>query len=163
MTNDLKILLRAVALIEDLNFFANLGTTEWSGGFSLQYYRTGRTEETKRSEYFKHFGGTWLTPDPTWSFKHHSRLFAGFFLFIGIGWNCSRVSNTCLFLLAFSGQVNNAFSANRGFCHDRVKKTSCGDVRGCPNTSLRLLPWQQNIPPKQERYKAVPETNVNNL
>ena len=76
-----------------------------------------------------------LTPDPTWSFKHHSELFAGFFLFIGIGWNYSIVSYTYLFLLVFSGQVNNAFSANRGFCQDRVK-TNCGVVGEC----LRLLP-----------------------
>ena len=55
-------------------------------------------------------------------------LFAGFFLFIYIGWIYSSISNNRLFLPAFSGQINKLFSADRGFCHDRVHNKLCAKV-----------------------------------
>ena len=66
-----------------------------------------------------------LTPDPTRSFDHHSRLFAGIFLFIYIWWFYSKIFNTCLLLPAVSSQINNTFSSSQGFCHHRVRNNWC--------------------------------------
>ena len=45
-----------------------------------------------------------------WSFRHHSRLFKGFLVFIYIWWIYSRIF--FFFLLAFSSHINNVFSAS---------------------------------------------------
>ena len=69
-----------------------------------------------------HFGETfwykfiYLFVHPTWSFKHHSRLFAGFLMFIYIWWIYSRI---LLFSTSlFKSLTNKSFSASKGIsCH----------------------------------------------
>ena len=97
-----------------------------------------------------HFGNLFvhLTPDPTWSFEHHSRFFAGIFLFI---YNISDGSIPKSLILAFyslavSSQINNAFSASQGFCHHRVRKNLiCNYAKSFLQSSLECARMSEGI------------------
>ena len=87
-----------------------------------------------------------LTPDPTWSFEHHSRFFAGI--------SCSSISDGSIpksLILAFnslavSSQINNAFSASQGFCHHRMRNNLiCNYEKSFLRSSLECARMSEGI------------------
>ena len=74
---------------------------------------------------------------PTWSFKHHSRLFAGFFMFIYIGWIYSRILLFFTSLFKSYKQSVQCLSGNILPCNYSCSPLNCLRIVAC---KLRQCP-----------------------